>query len=238
MELWTNLTCHWSSLTTSDILTAIYLLLLSLTAAISNHLFIRFINSKPEGRKTVLGLFHICCISIYFPSAKVNMAISRFALVGILITNCPILLRIAFGPFHISLVIFVSYLFHFILTFCINLLTFKTFLASAFIVDFDKMSGGDIFLFLFFFFSGYTDSRVLNTLLLLSFASTMFGFIPELLVKILNGHKHVSSFPFFLYLGATEGDLNKSPWGLLVLCCSVICYALSLLTYRVLRARS
>ena len=66
----------------------------------------------------------------------------------------------------------------------------------------------------------------------------MAGFIPELLVKILNGHNHISSMPFFLYLGATEGDLNKSPWGLLVLCCSVISYALSLLTYRVLRARS
>ena len=59
MELWTHLTCHWSSLTTSDILTAIYLLLLSLAAITSNHLFILFINSKPEGRKTVLGLLRI-----------------------------------------------------------------------------------------------------------------------------------------------------------------------------------
>ena len=66
----------------------------------------------------------------------------------------------------------------------------------------------------------------------------MAGFIPKLLVKILSGHNHVSSSAFFLYLGATEGDLNKSPWVLFVLCCSVISYAISLLTYRVLRARS
>ena len=66
---------------------------------------------------------------------------------------------------------------------------------------------------------------------------TMAGLIPELLVKLLNGQNHVYSFPFFLYLGATEGDLNKSPWGLLVLCGFVIFYAISLLTYRVLKAR-
>ena len=71
------------------------------------------------------------------------MAISRFALAGILITNFPIIIRIVFGPFHISLVIFVSYLYHILIIFCINLLTFKTFLASAFIVDFEKMSGGE-----------------------------------------------------------------------------------------------
>ena len=59
MEVWRHLTSHWSSLTTSDTLTAIYLLLLSLAAVTSNHLFIRFINSKPEGRKTVLGLHNI-----------------------------------------------------------------------------------------------------------------------------------------------------------------------------------
>ena len=55
MELWTYLTSHWSSLTTSDILTAIYVTFLILFAILSNHLFIAFINSKPEGRKTVLG---------------------------------------------------------------------------------------------------------------------------------------------------------------------------------------
>ena len=71
------------------------------------------------------------------------MAISIFALAGILITNFPIIIRIVFGPFHISLVIFVSYLYHILIIFCINLLTFKTFLASAFIVDFEKMSGGE-----------------------------------------------------------------------------------------------
>ena len=53
--LWTHLTAYWSSLTTSDILTTIYVIFLILIAILSNHLFIAFINSKPEGRKTVLG---------------------------------------------------------------------------------------------------------------------------------------------------------------------------------------
>ena len=60
---------------------------------------------------------------------------------GILLTNCPIVLRIVIGPFHKSAVVFVSYLYHIVIIFCINLLTFKTVLASAFIVNFDKMSG-------------------------------------------------------------------------------------------------
>ena len=70
------------------------------------------------------------------------MVISRFSMVAILLINCPILIRIVFGPFHISLVICVTYLYRVVISFCVNLLTFKTFLASAFIVDFDKMSGG------------------------------------------------------------------------------------------------
>ena len=36
-----------------------------------------------------------------------------------------------------------SYIYYNIIIFCIHLLTFKTLLASAFIVDFDRMSGGD-----------------------------------------------------------------------------------------------
>ena len=73
MKQWTDLKSHWSSLTTSDILTAIYLLLLSLTAITSNHLFSCFINSKPEGRKTAIGIstastcnFYILYFFVYF----------------------------------------------------------------------------------------------------------------------------------------------------------------------------
>ena len=70
------------------------------------------------------------------------MTISRSAMAGILLTNCSTILRIVFGPFHITVVILVYYLYKVYFNFCVYLLTFKNFLASAFIVDFERMAGG------------------------------------------------------------------------------------------------
>ena len=56
MSMWSSLSSHWSSLTPAEIFSALYLLLLILAVITSNHFFIRFVSSKPEGRKTVLGL--------------------------------------------------------------------------------------------------------------------------------------------------------------------------------------
>jgi hypothetical protein len=55
MSPWSDLTTHWSLLTFSDWATVGYILLLVLAVIISNWLFIGFVDSKPEGRKTVLG---------------------------------------------------------------------------------------------------------------------------------------------------------------------------------------
>ena len=51
----TRLFCHWRSITLADFLTAAYLIILILFVIGCNHLFTNFVNSKPEGRKTVLG---------------------------------------------------------------------------------------------------------------------------------------------------------------------------------------
>ena len=51
----TPLLLHWASLTTGDVLTAIYLVLLVVFVVACNYLFESFVESKPEGRKTVLG---------------------------------------------------------------------------------------------------------------------------------------------------------------------------------------
>ena len=51
----TALLSHWASLTTGDVLTAIYLVLLVVFVVACNYLFESFVDSKPEGRKTVLG---------------------------------------------------------------------------------------------------------------------------------------------------------------------------------------
>ena len=52
----TQLLSHWSSITMADLLTAAYLIILVLFVIGCNHLFTNFVDSKPEGRKTVLGL--------------------------------------------------------------------------------------------------------------------------------------------------------------------------------------
>ena len=51
----TPLLLHWASLTMGDVLTAIYLVLLVVFVVACNYLFESFVDSKPEGRKTVLG---------------------------------------------------------------------------------------------------------------------------------------------------------------------------------------
>ena len=52
----TQLLCHyWRSITLADLLTVVYLVVLVLFVIGCNHLFTNFVNSKPEGRKTVLG---------------------------------------------------------------------------------------------------------------------------------------------------------------------------------------
>ena len=51
----TPLLLHWASLTIGDVLTAIYLVLLVVFVVGCNYLFESFVESKPEGRKTVLG---------------------------------------------------------------------------------------------------------------------------------------------------------------------------------------
>ena len=51
----TQLLSHWSSITIADLLTVTYLIILVLFVIGCNHLFTNFVDSKPEGRKTVLG---------------------------------------------------------------------------------------------------------------------------------------------------------------------------------------
>ena len=46
---------HWKSITLAELLTASYLVILVLFVIGCNHLFTNFVDSKPEGRKTVLG---------------------------------------------------------------------------------------------------------------------------------------------------------------------------------------
>ena len=70
------------------------------------------------------------------------MTISRSAMVGILLFYSPIVIRIVLGPFPHGLVVGVYYLHRLIFSFMMALLTFKSLLAAAFIVDFGRMSGG------------------------------------------------------------------------------------------------
>ena len=53
----TQLFSYWSSITLPDLLTGAYLVLLVLFVTVCHYLFTNFVDSKPEGRKTVLGCF-------------------------------------------------------------------------------------------------------------------------------------------------------------------------------------
>ena len=46
---------YWNSITLTDLLTAGYLTILVLFVTGCHYLFTNFVDSKPEGRKTVLG---------------------------------------------------------------------------------------------------------------------------------------------------------------------------------------
>ena len=51
----TQLFSHWSTIAFTDLLTAAYLVFLVIFVFGCNYLFTNFVDSKPEGRKTVLG---------------------------------------------------------------------------------------------------------------------------------------------------------------------------------------
>ena len=56
LVLWQNVLAHWKSMGLPDYLAVVFGLLLILLARIGNNLFIGFVASKPEGRKTVIGI--------------------------------------------------------------------------------------------------------------------------------------------------------------------------------------
>jgi hypothetical protein len=55
MDRTKDLLAYWSSLTLSDLLAAVWIMVMVLFTLLSNHLFASFIASKPAGRKTVIG---------------------------------------------------------------------------------------------------------------------------------------------------------------------------------------
>ena len=75
-----------------------------------------------------------------FP-AKVNVAILHIATAGNALALVPVIARILFGPFPVSVVLAIYYLFRIIIIFTISILTIKMILMSAFLVDFQLMSG-------------------------------------------------------------------------------------------------
>ena len=93
-----------------------------------------------------------------------------------------------------------------------------------------------------FYFSTYqppefSDSRVIVFVFSVSGACTVTWLVPEVLVKILSDNRHISSGDYFLYLGATEEAQHKQPWFVWLGACSILPYALSLIFFKVLKAR-
>ena len=77
-----------------------------------------------------------------FPySAKVNVAILHTATAGNTLALVPVIARLLFGPFPVPVVLAIYYLFRVIIIFTVSILTIKMILMSAFLVDFQLMSG-------------------------------------------------------------------------------------------------
>ena len=69
------------------------------------------------------------------------MAILHTATAGNTLALVPVIVRLLFGPFPVSLVLAIYYLFRVIIIFTVSILTIKMILMSAFLVDFELMSG-------------------------------------------------------------------------------------------------
>ena len=55
LVFWENILMHWKLMGLPDYLAVVFGLLLILLARMGNNLFVGFVASKPEGRKTVIG---------------------------------------------------------------------------------------------------------------------------------------------------------------------------------------
>ena len=73
--------------------------------------------------------------------AKVNVAILHAASVGNTMALLPVVARLLFGPFPVPVVLVIYYLFRVIIIFAVSILTIKMVLMSAFLVDFELMTG-------------------------------------------------------------------------------------------------
>ena len=55
MEAWENLTAYWKNLQVQEIFAIIYSIVMIVFTLAINKLFLSFVGSKPDGRKTVIG---------------------------------------------------------------------------------------------------------------------------------------------------------------------------------------
>ena len=61
---------------------------------------------------------------------------------------------------------------------------------------------------------------------------------PELLVNMSKEQKQIYGGPFYLYMGATPGNITSSYWPVLPPSCFLTIYFIALVTYKVLKDRS
>ena len=129
-----------------DLFCFAYFSLLLLVVAASGVVFTRFVESKPDGRKTVIGnywmifinLLHLSKIDSF--SAKVNLLSCQVLCCCTILFYVFILLRLIIGPFTYAGVVVVHYWVRITLVSFLIMLTFKTFLKILFILEFNRMT--------------------------------------------------------------------------------------------------
>ena len=131
----------------------------------------------------------------------------------------PTVLRIIFGPLPANFIVCVYYLIRINITFTITILTARIILMIAFVLDFNTMSGENVFRSSFYviFFSGFTDNFIVKSTTISSLFVTFINVIIEVIKKTFwpepnAGMYHTSCSHYYIYLGMHQKELDCTRW--------------------------
>ena len=186
-----NLRTHWSSLGMGDLFSLLCVFTLMLITIGCNVLFTNFIESKPSGRKTVIGRIaqeyegKLPPVSI---SARVNLATSQVSTICNIILHLGIVARIVLGPFPIYCVVAYHYAVRVTSVSFLIMLTINRIISILFILDFQKMTA-------------ILERNVMICVGVVTSICTMACILQEVIVRNSRGLNHFARLDHFIWLG-------------------------------------
>ena len=143
MKALEDLPAYWMNLKLPDLLAIIYIIIMVFVTLASNVIFASYLDSKPAGRKTVIGNIKYLIgnlLSSKNITAQVNLATCRVMSSCALSLYLPVLLRIFFGPFSYGGVVAYHYTTRVCIVSFLTMITFNKVLKTLFILDFERMT--------------------------------------------------------------------------------------------------